>query len=97
MAHRKIIVHDDGAVCQRTYNKVCPMVHEDEEGTFDLKSIPMYHEDPTIDKDDRIVCHLVSPKRSREQGMGGPMMMGGMDNMSSVSYTHLTLPTKRIV
>ena len=58
------------------------MVHEDEEGTFDLKSIPMYHEDPTIDKDDRIVCHLVSPKRSREQGMGGPMMMGGMDNMS---------------
>ena len=47
VAHRKIIVHDDGVVCQRTYNKVCPMVHDDEEGTFDIKSIPMYHEDPT--------------------------------------------------
>ena len=39
VSHRKIIIHDNGEVCAKTYNRVCP--HEDDPSHQDP---PMYHE-----------------------------------------------------
>ena len=27
ISHRKVIIHDDGDICNRTYNKVCPALY----------------------------------------------------------------------
>ena len=39
VSHRKVIIHNDGDICLRTYNKVCP--HDDDPGYEDP---PMHHE-----------------------------------------------------
>ena len=39
VSHRKIIIHDNGEVCAKTYNRMCP--HEDDP---DHQDPPMYHE-----------------------------------------------------
>ena len=40
VSHRKVIIHDDGEICQQTYNKTCPYGHEDPLHS----NPPMFHE-----------------------------------------------------
>ena len=40
VSHRKVIIHDDGAICNTTYNKPCPYGHEDPLHS----NPPMFHE-----------------------------------------------------
>ena len=40
VSHRKIIIHDNGEVCAKTYNKVCPHGEDDPHH----EDPPMYHE-----------------------------------------------------
>ena len=39
VSHRKVIIHNDGEICGRTYNKICP--HDDDP---DMNDPPMHHE-----------------------------------------------------
>lgn len=66
VSHRKVIIHDDGEICNTTYNQVCPYGHEDP----DTHNPPMFHEMGGGSLPPGLIAAM-----GRMGGMGG--MMGG--------------------
>ena len=71
VSHRKVIIHDDGEICNSTYNKVCPYGHEDPL----LSNPPMFHESGG---------ELPQGLLAAMQGMGGMGGFGGMGGMGGL-------------
>ena len=69
VSHRKVIIHDDGDICNTTYNKPCPYGHEDPLHS----NPPMFHE---IAGGGTLPPGMMAAL-SRMGGMGGVGGLGG--------------------
>ena len=91
ISHRKVIIHDDGEICNKTYNKECPYAHDP-----DHDNPPLLHEagdSKEVERRFKLSMSGMSPFSAGMSQFGGGMMnpglaaalMGGLSGKNGVS------------